>query len=321
MSLSLPTFLQAPGDAARSIRRLLFPLLLLFLLLPVGPSVNAATVAERLDRHPLQLASVHAAAAYLDSGEVLVSKRADIPVPIASLTKVMTAIVVLDSGEPLDEWLTIVERQHTVEKNAYSRIRVGSRLTRGELVRLALMSSENLAAYVLAHHHPGGRDAFIAAMNDKAAELGMIQTRLVDSSGLSVGNVSTASDLLKMLAAANQYEEIRQYSTTPQYTARFRGPRYTKGYGNTNALVSHPNWNVLLSKTGYLTEAGRCLVMVAEMEGRPVALVFLNSHGTRTPLGDAGRFRRWLATGDGGAVAPAAREYEQQVAARLASDG
>ncbi|MCC5858079.1 MAG: D-alanyl-D-alanine endopeptidase [Ectothiorhodospiraceae bacterium] len=294
--------------------RLLFTLLVAFLLTLPGAAVAA-------ERQPLQLASVHAAAAYLDSGEVLVSKRSDIPVPVASLTKLMTAMVVLDSGEPLDEWLTIVQRRHTVGKNAYSRMRVDSRLPRRELIRLALMSSENLATYVLAHHHPGGRDAFIAAMNDKAAELGMARTRFVDTSGLSVENVSTASDLLKLLAAANQYEEIRQYSTTPHHTARFRGPRYTKGYGNTNSLVSHPNWNVLLSKTGYLIEAGRCLAMVAEMDGRSVALVFLNSHGTRSPLGDAGRFRRWLATGEGGTVAPAAREYEQQVAARLASDG
>ncbi len=283
--------------------------------------LQAAAAAEPAQRQPLQLASVHAAAAYLDTGELLFSKRAEIPVPVASITKVMTAMVVLDSGEPLDEWLTIVPRQHVVERNAYSRMRIDSRLPRGELIRLALMSSENLATHVLAYHHPGGREAFIAAMNAKAAALGMSQTRFVDSSGLSVGNVSTASDLLKLLHAANDYPAIRQYSTTPYHTAQFRGPRYTKGYGNTNPLVNHPNWTVLLSKTGYLVEAGRCLAMVAEMDGRPVGIVFLNSHGTRSPLGDAGRFRRWLATGEGGSVAPAALEYEQQVAARLAGEG
>ncbi len=281
-------------------------------------TVHAAAPVER---QALQLASVHAAAVYLDTGEQLFTKRAEIPVPIASITKLMTALVVVESGEPLDEWLTIVPRPYAVGKNAYSRMRPDSRLPRGELIRLALMSSENLATYVLAHHHPGGRDAFVAAMNARAAELGMGQTRFADTSGLSVSNVSTASDLVKLLAAANAHEEIRHYSTTRYHTAHFRGPRYTKGYGNTNPLVAHPNWAVQLSKTGYLTEAGRCLAMVTEMEGRPVALVFLNSRGTRSPLGDAGRFRRWLATGEGGTVAPAARDYEQQVAARLGADG
>ncbi|MCH8506391.1 MAG: serine hydrolase, partial [Ectothiorhodospiraceae bacterium] len=222
---------------------------------------------------------------------------------------------------PLDEWLEIVEREHTVSKNAYSRMRIGSQLTRGELLRLALMSSENLATHVLAHHHPGGREAFIDAMNAKAAELGMHNTRFADSSGLSLQNTSTASDLLKMVRAAHDYGEIRLFSTTPYQSAQFRGPRYALGDGNTNSLVSNPGWNVLLSKTGYLKEAGRCLVMVTEVEGRPVAMVFLNSRGTRTPLGDAGRLRRWLVTGEGGSVAQSAMEYERQQAARLEVGG
>lgn len=296
-------------------------LTLAFVVLFVCSGAPAAAQGRSPEREPLQLASVHAAAAYLDTGERLVSKRADIPVPIASLTKLMTALVVVESGEPLDEWLTIMPRQHFVGKNAFSRMRVDSRLPRGELVRLALMSSENLATYVLAHHHPGGRAAFIAAMNARAAELGMAQTRFVDSSGLSVENVSTAHDLLKLAAAANAHEVIRAYSTTHLHTAHFRGPRYTKGYANTNPLVVHSRWDVRLSKTGYLVEAGRCLLMVAQMEGRPVALVFLNSQGRRSPLGDAGRFRRWLADGNGGTVAPSAREYERQVGARFDTDG
>ena len=282
-----------------------------------APTGAAAGDGSSMEREPLQLASVHAAIAYLDTGEQLVSKRADIPVPIASLTKLMTALVVVESGEPLDEWLTIVPRQHFVGKNAFSRMRVDSRLPRGELVRLALMSSENLATYVLAHHHPSGRPAFIAAMNTKAAELGMAQTRFVDSSGLSVENVSTASDLLKLAAATNEHEVIREYSTTHLHTAHFRGPRYTKGYANTNPLVVHSKWDVRLSKTGYLVEAGRCLLMVAQMEGRPVALVFLNSQGRRTPLGDAGRVRRWLADGKVGTVAASAQAYEQKIGALI----
>lgn len=294
------------------------PLFLGLILFLVAASASATGLAQR---EPLQLASVHAAAGYLDTEETLHTKRAEIPVPIASLTKVMTAIVVLDSGEPLDEWLEIVERDHAVSKNAYSRMRIGSELTRGELLRLALMSSENLATHVLASHHPGGRDAFIAAMNAKAQELGMHNTRFVDSSGLSTKNVSTASDLLKMVRAAHAYGEIGLFSTTAHRTAQFRAPRYTLGYGNTNSLVSNPGWSVVLSKTGYLDEAGRCLVMVAELEGRPVAMVFLNSRGTRSPLGDAGRLRRWLATGEGGTVAQSAREYEQQRASELGSGG
>ncbi len=297
------------------------PALPLFLGLILFLVASSGSAADHAQREPLQLASVHAAAAYLDTEETLYTKRAETSVPIASLTKVMTAIVVLDSGEPLDEWLEIVEREHAVNKNAYSRIRIGSELTRGELLRLALMSSENLATHVLASHHPGGRDAFIAAMNAKAQELGMHNTRFVDPSGLSTENVSTASDLLRMVRAAHAYGEIGLFSTTAHRTARFRAPRYTLGYGNTNSLVSNPGWSVVLSKTGYLDEAGRCLVMVAELEGRPVAMVFLNSRGTRSPLGDAGRLRRWLATGEGGTVAQSAREYEQQRAAELESGG
>ncbi|ABI57689.1 murein-DD-endopeptidase [Alkalilimnicola ehrlichii MLHE-1] len=318
---SLPFMRMGSRVRYRAVSRLRGLVCLGFALLLLGAWAPAAHTSGGIEREPLQLASVHAAAVYLDTGERLVGKRADMPAPIASLTKLMTALVVVESGAPLDEWLTIVPRQHAVTKNAYSRMRVDSRLPRGELVRLALMSSENLATYVLAHHHPGGRAAFIAAMNAKAKELGMTQTRFVDSSGLSVENVASANDLLKLLAAANEHEVIRDYSTTRYHTAHFRGPRYTKGYANTNPLVAHSRWQVGLSKTGYLVEAGRCLAMVAEMEGRPVALVFLNSHGTRSPLGDAGRFRRWLADGVGGTVAASAREYEQQVGARLESDG
>jgi serine-type D-Ala-D-Ala endopeptidase (penicillin-binding protein 7) len=260
----------------------------------------------------LELASAQAAVSDLASGELLFTKHADRQVPIASLTKLMTAVVVLDSGMPLNEWLTVVARAEPAPVNAYSRIRIGSELRRADLLRITLMASENQAAYVLSRHHPGGSDAFVAAMNDKAAELGMHASRFVDAGGLSAQNQSTAADLLRLVAAAMEYEIIRDYTRTPGFTAQFRNPRYTLQYGNTNLLVHRESWDVALSKTGYLQVAGRCLAMVANIDGRPIAMVLLDSLGTRTPLGDAGRIGRWLRTGQGGSVAVAARDYERQ---------
>jgi serine-type D-Ala-D-Ala endopeptidase (penicillin-binding protein 7) len=265
----------------------------------------------RPDPGALELASAQAAVADLASGEVLFTKHADRQVPIASVTKLMSAMVVLDSGAPLDDWLTTVTRAEAAPVNAYSRIRIGSELRRADLLRIMLMASENQAAYVLSHHHPGGREAFVAAMNDKAAELGMHATHFVDSSGLSAQNHSTAADLLRMVAAAMDYEPIRDYTRTTAFTAQFRNPRYTLAFGNTNLLVHRESWDVALSKTGYLLVAGRCLAMVANIDGRPIAMVLLDSLGTRTPLGDAGRIGRWLRTGQGGSVAVAARDYER----------
>ena len=266
----------------------------------------------RLDPGALELASTQAAVADLASGELLFAKHADRQVPIASVTKLMSALVVLDSGAPLEDWLTIVKRAERAPVNAYTRIRIGSKLRRADLLRITLMASENQAAYVLSRHHPGGREGFIAAMNDKAAELGMHASRFVDASGLSAQNRSTAADLLRLVAAAMDYELIREYTRTTGFTAQFRSPRYTLQYGNTNLLVHRESWDVELSKTGYLKVAGRCLAMVANIDGRPIAMVLLDSFGTTTPLGDAGRIGRWLRTGQGGSVAAAAREYERQ---------
>ncbi|MBN1240750.1 MAG: D-alanyl-D-alanine endopeptidase [Gammaproteobacteria bacterium] len=267
------------------------------------------------DAGALELASVHAVIADLDTGATLFEKHPDVAVPIASITKLMTAMVILDAEQPLTEWLTIVDHDTPPENNAYSRLRIGSQATRGDLLRIALMSSENLACHVLATHYPGGKQAFIAAMNDKARELGMTQTRFVDSSGLSPLNRSTASDLARMARAALEYQPIRDYSSTAEYTVSFRSPSYALNYGNTNALTRGDRWNVVLSKTGYLDEAGRCLVMVATVGGRPVTMILLDSFGTRSPLGDAGRIRRWIETGSSGPVAGAARDYEQRRAA------
>ncbi len=298
---------------SRTIRRSLC--IMLFAL--AIPAVTIADSTSRVSPDPsgIDLASVHAAVADLDSGEVLYRKRERRVVPIASVTKLMTAMVVLDSGEPLGESLTAVKRDTPAPNNAFSRIRIGSRLPRGDLLRLALMSSENHAAYLLARHHPGGFTAFVEAMNAKAAALGMSNTRFVGPSGLDTGNRSTAADLLVMLRAAADYDTIREYTQTRRYRATFHHPRYSLYYGNTNVLVYRDHWQVELSKTGYLHEAGRCLVMVTEIDGRRIGMVLLDSFGTRSPIGDAGRIRNWLRTGNGGAIAQAAQRYEQRRAA------
>ena len=272
---------------------------------------SAATGPASMTAGP-NLASVNAAVAVMGEESLLYGKHANRSVPIASLTKVMTALVVLDSGEPLDEWLTFRKRHTPAAANAYSRIRIDSEMRRSEVLRIALMSSENFAAYTLARSHPGGFDAFIEAMNDKARELGMSGTQFVDPTGLSAENVSTAADLVKLVTAAARHPEIREYSTTGYYRAHFRNPRYSLSFGNTNALVHRDSWGVALSKTGYLSEAGRCLVMISEMTGKQVVTVLLDSLGTRSPMGDAGRIKRWLDSGAQGQVARAARRYEQQ---------
>ncbi len=268
--------------------------------------------AKEVSANELQLASVNAAVAYADGEGLVFGKNADRQVPIASVTKLMTALVVLESGQSLKEWLPFEERHKPAPANAYTRIRVDSELQRGNMLRIALMSSENFAAYTLARHHPGGYDAFVSDMNAKAKALGMNNTQFVDPTGLSVENTSSAADLVKLVIAAAKHPKISEYSTTRYYRAHFRQPRYSLSFGNTNALVHRKSWGVDISKTGYLSEAGRCLVMMLEFEGRPLVTVLLDSLGTRSPMGDAGRIRRWLDTGSGGRVAAAARDYARQ---------
>lgn len=284
--------------------RILLPLLLMCYL-------NTAQSSDAPTTNRIQLASVKAAVVELDNGKTLYAKHSDWVTPIASLTKLMTALVVMQSKQDLDEWVVIPKPDRETSKNAYSRIRLGSTLKRRDLLRLALMSSENLAAYTLAASYPGGSKAFIAKMNVTAYGLGMENTRFVDSSGLSVANVSTAGDLVKLITAVAKYKLIGEYSTTPRYTARFRKPRYSLGYGNTNRLVHRSSWDIELSKTGYITEAGRCLVLLSTFEGRDVAMVLLDAFGKQTPLGDAGRVKRWLSSGNSGSIAGAALRYEQ----------
>lgn len=284
---------------------------LLISLVALMAFINSTKASESAAPTSVHLGAVKATIVELDSGETLYSKHSDWVTPIASITKLMTALVVMQSGQDLNEWIEIPKPDRETRKNAYSRIRVGSQLQRGNVLRLALMSSENLAAYTLAARYPGGVDAFVAQMNTTARKLGMTQTRFVDASGLASGNVSTAADLVKLIAAVSKYDKVREYSTTPRYTARFRKPRYSLGYGNTNRLVHRSSWDIELSKTGYITEAGRCLVMLSKLEGRDVAMVFLDAFGKLTPLGDAGRVKRWITTGDSGRIAGAALRYEQ----------
>ena len=285
-----------------------------FLLAVVLAAISPIDVAADEE---LALASVSAIAVDVQSGDTLLAQNAEVTLPIASLTKVMTALVVLESGADLEEWLDIRDWDRATAKNAYSRIRLTSQARRKDLLRIALMSSENRAAYNLAVHHPGGHAAFVAAMNETARTLGMTSSHFSDPTGLETTNTSTAADLARLVVAADKHDLLRNYSTTRQFTVNFRKPRYRLGYGNTNPLTGSNRWQVALTKTGYLTEAGRCLVMVTSIGGRSVALVMLNSLGTRSPLGDAGRIKRFLEAGVRSRVAPAAREHRARVLASL----
>ncbi|MBE0485856.1 D-alanyl-D-alanine endopeptidase [Marinobacter sp.] len=288
-------------------RLFISPLIMVAVVLSLMTTVSHGASAERP-----ALASVNAAAAIAGSDELLFGKNAERPVPIASITKLMTALVVVESGLDMAEWLTFEERHVPAAANAWTRIRVGSQLQRGDVLRIALMSSENFAAYTLARSFPGGFDGFVAAMNAKARSLGMNNTRFVDPTGLSIENVSSAADLIRLANAAMAHPMIGELSTTGYYRAQFRSPRYSLSFGNTNALVHRQSWGVGLSKTGYLTDAGRCLIMVSDMDEEPVITVLLDSLGTRSPMGDAGRIKRWLTTGQPGSVAAAAKRYEQE---------
>ena len=223
----------------------------------------------------------------------LYTKNSDTVAPIASITKLMTAMVVLDAQLPLEEEISISAQDMDTLKGTRSRIRPGMKLTRGELLRLALMSSENRAAAALARTYPGGTNAALVAMNDKASELGMKDSRFLDPTGLNRGNVSTAQDLVKMVQAARSYELIHEFTTTSSHVFNLKGHRPMR-YSNTNPLVRSASWDIGVSKTGYISEAGRCLVMQAKINQRPVVIVLLDSWGARTRVGDANRIKKWM---------------------------
>ena len=260
--------------------------------------VAAAAAAKELnhyatddDGNPL-LRSAAVVVQDQSSGTVLFEKNAGAVLPIASITKLMTAMVVLDSNPSLHETLSIDDEDVDTLRGSRSRLSVGTRLAREEMLRLALMSSENRAASSLARHYPGGRTAFVDAMNKKAAALGLGETRFFDSTGLNAGNVSSARDLAKMVVAASKYPLIREFSTGTEYAVDVNGR--TRVYHNTNALVSSPDWEIGVSKTGYINEAGRCLVMQAWLNQKPMIIVLLDSWGKLTRLGDANRIKRWI---------------------------
>jgi serine-type D-Ala-D-Ala endopeptidase (penicillin-binding protein 7) len=257
-------------------------------------SVDAIAMARGSS---LQLASASALVIDQDKGQLLYAKNTNAIQPIASITKLMTAMVVLDAKLKLDQSIQITYDDVDTLKGTRSRLRVGTVLTRREMLKLALMASENRAAAALGRSYPGGPAAFIDAMNRKAASLGMRNTQFLDSSGLNPGNVSTAQDLAIMVNAGYQYPLIRHFTTSESYevemeSARSRG-RHVE-FRNSNSLVRAGSWDIGLSKTGYISEAGRCLVMQATIATRPVIIVLLDSWGKMTRLGDANRIKRWL---------------------------
>ena len=242
----------------------------------------------------LQLKSGSALVMDINTGKTLYQKNPAQVRPIASLTKLMTALVVLDARQNLNQTLTIDQNDRDNIKHTYSRVRMGTKVSRRDALHLALMSSENRMASAPARHSPGGRPAFIRAMNNKARQLGMRNSRFYDSTGLSTRNVSTARDLAKLIAAAYRQPLIRQFTQDTNKEMRFSTPAYSLMFNNTNPLVKNPDWDVRLSKTGYTDEAGRCLLMRAKPDRQELAIVLLNSVGKRTPIGDANRIRKWL---------------------------
>ncbi|HEX5767819.1 MAG TPA: D-alanyl-D-alanine endopeptidase [Burkholderiales bacterium] len=251
--------------------------------------------AQAQDVRKIALRSSSALVQHAGSGEVVYGKNTDVVVSIASITKLMTAMVVLDYGLDLDEEIVLSKEDAVRMKGSRSRLRTGLKLSRGELLLLSLMASDNRAAAALGHSYPGGLEAFVDAMNVKAALLDMEETRFVEPTGLSPANVSTASDLAKMVRAAHEYPLIREYSTKTRATVSASGRPLS--YGNTNNLVRSKYWDIELSKTGYISEAGRCLVMQVRLADKDLIVVLLDSWGKQSRIGDANRIRKWLESG------------------------
>lgn len=241
---------------------------------------------------PLDLKSSVAYVLDQDTHEVLLSKNSQAVLPIASITKLMTALVLTEANLPLGEMITVTQDDVDTEKGSRSRLTVGTRLSREEMLHLALMSSENRAAHALGRTYPGGLDVFVAKMNAKAQALGMVNTHYVEPTGLSSKNQSSARDLATLVSAAHQISLIRELSTSPEYQVEVGRNELT--FRNTNGLVRSPAWNIGVQKTGYISEAGRCLVMQAQMAGRKLIMIFLDSTGKYSRIADAERVRRWI---------------------------
>jgi D-alanyl-D-alanine endopeptidase (penicillin-binding protein 7) len=244
--------------------------------------------------HTLSLRSASALVQDAETGEVLYDKNASSVAPIASITKLMTAMVVLDAKLPMDEAIELTNDDIDLLKNTHSRLPIGSHFRRDDLLRLALMASDNRAASALGRTYPGGIGAAVTAMNDKARALGLAQTHYVDSSGLSPSNVSSPADLGKLVAAATAYPIITEYTTTGAVNVTLPDSKRKLNFVNTNALVRNSDWKIGLSKTGYINEAGKCLVMHAMIANQPIVIVLLDSWGRLTRIADANRIRKWL---------------------------
>jgi serine-type D-Ala-D-Ala endopeptidase (penicillin-binding protein 7) len=257
------------------------------------PSLSAGErLGLRSSQDPLDLNSSVALVVDQDTNEVLFSKNDSAVLPIASLTKLMTGLVIADANLPMDESITITQDDVDVFKGSRSRLAVGSTLTRGELMHLSLMSSENRAAHALGRTFPGGMEHFVSLMNSKARELGMHDTRYVEPTGLLSQNQSSARDLATLVSVAYERPILRELSTSPGHQLAL-GQR-TLQFNNSNRLVHSPEWEIGLQKTGYISEAGRCLVMQARVAGRKVIMVFLDSAGKIKRVQDAERVRRWV---------------------------
>jgi len=234
------------------------------------------------------------AALVLDTthSSILYSRHAEVAMPIASITKLMTALVVMEAAQPLDEQLTVTAEDVFHGKGTRSRLVPGTQLSRGDLMHLALMASENRAAHALGRNFPGGVDACVAAMNAKARELGMVNTHFIEPTGLSEDNVASPEDLSKLVMAAAKVPAIREYSTDGDYEVQV-GRRMVR-FRTTDSLVTRPDWKIEVQKTGYISSAGRCLVMQTVIEDRTIVIVLLNSYGKRTRVADARRIRKWM---------------------------
>jgi D-alanyl-D-alanine endopeptidase (penicillin-binding protein 7) len=227
-----------------------------------------------------------------DTNEVLLSKNDQAILPIASITKLMTGVVLSEAKLSMDESITITQDDVDTEKGSSSRLKVGTTLTRGELLHLSLMASENRAAHALGRTYPGGLNAFVDLMNAKATSLGMRDTRYIEPTGLSSKNQSSAKDLATLVSFAYQDSLLRELSTSPSYQVEVG--KHTLNYKTTNRLIKNPNWDIGLQKTGYISEAGQCLVMQAKIAGRKLIMVFLDSAGKLSRIADAERVRRWV---------------------------
>lgn len=252
--------------------------------------LHASTAANSLNPH---VQSNIALIVDEQTQQVIYDKHAELVAPIASITKLMTAMVILDAKLPMDEVVSVATDDQDRLKGTHSRLRIGMTFTRSEMLQMALMASENRAASALARSYPGGMVAAVAAMNVKAKQLGMTSTKFFDPTGLNSDNVSTAHDLVKMVAAARTYPLIHQYTTTASTSIEgWRGRELR--FHNTNPLVRNASWDIGVSKTGFINEAGRCLVMQATIKQRPVIIVLLDSWGKRTRVGDANRIKKWM---------------------------